>query len=126
MEQPGTQMVQVSKTLVNAGPYKSRSNDAKAENIFAGMEAHAIGNVNLEDLFMVYPNPTNQLLNINGAESGTFNIDVINVLGQTVYAESFSGRTQIDGSELDLLGWYSIRISDEKGISEVHRVLFTN
>jgi hypothetical protein len=125
MEQPGTQMVQVSKTLKNAGPYKSRAGDKKAQNIFAGMEEQAISAENLNDQFLVYPNPTNQLMNIAGAESGTFNLDVINVLGQVVYSETFTGRTQIDGDQLDLLGWYSVRISDEQGASEVHRVLFT-
>lgn len=61
----------------------------------------------------VYPNPTEGLVRVNIKEQGKYAIEVMNVLGETVYTSTTLGSTSIDLSAFDA-GVYVIRVSTDE------------
>ena len=68
----------------------------------------------------VFPNPTNGVVNVRTENSGTHQVEVVNVLGAVVAQTSFAGSTTLDLSTF-AKGVYSVRIFNEEA-SMVERV----
>ncbi|MGS2726047.1 T9SS type A sorting domain-containing protein [Psychroserpens sp. BH13MA-6] len=67
------------------------------------------------NVISVYPNPTSNTLYINGLQNGTSNIQIYDVLGQTVLTSEFMSNTGLDISELHR-GMYFIQIENTNDI----------
>ena len=91
-----------------------KSNDFGSGIIDALAAVNAIGNIGVgeidENEFVVYPNPTNGIINVNA--NGLKNILVFNALGQKVYE---TVENQIDLSQLGT-GLFMLRIEAETGV----------
>jgi hypothetical protein len=73
---------------------------------------------------MVYPNPTNGILNIDNPSTGSFGYEVINITGKTVMSRSniTGNTTKLNMSGL-AKGMYIISVTSE-GKSTKHKVVF--
>jgi len=84
-------------------------------------------NYSNNDLFRIYPNPTNQYINLdceNCPENEGFNINIHNMLGQVVYYNHFQSLpTQLELNEVFNSGIYYISIQFEKSGKSVTRKL---
>ena len=91
-----------------------KSNDFGSGIIDALAAVNAIGHIGVgeidENEFVVYPNPTNGIINVNA--NGLKNILVFNALGQKVYE---TVENQIDLSQLGT-GLFMLRIEAETGV----------
>jgi hypothetical protein len=68
----------------------------------------------------VYPNPSNGIVNISTSRAGKLFIDVMNIVGEVVMTNTFTGVTSMDLSGF-ASGVYTVRVSDGTN-SSVHRV----
>ena len=73
----------------------------------------AIDETVVDNSVIVYPNPTNGLLNVSGC--GTMHISVSNMLGQTLLKTTAEDNASVDLSRLEA-GMYLIRIETENGV----------
>lgn len=72
---------------------------------------------------LVYPNPSNSIMNIDFAKEGQYQIQLYNTLGILYWTEvSHSSSTSIDLSELPV-GVYFVRVENEKGIQGIQRIV---
>ncbi len=72
--------------------------------------------------FNVYPNPNNGIFNISTSSTANQEIEIQNVLGQTVYSRLINGNTQIDISNYEK-GIYSISLTNENGVSSTKKII---
>lgn len=74
----------------------------------------SVGTTNLSDGFSVYPNPTNNVININNSNANNTikNVSLINVIGKTVYSNT--SLQPIDVSNFSK-GLYILRIEAQDG-----------
>ena len=68
----------------------------------------------LSSKLLVYPNPTNGLLHVEG--EGTMCVSVINNLGQTIMETTVEGNATLDLSRFGS-GMYFVRFETEKGVT---------
>ncbi|TNF30545.1 MAG: T9SS type A sorting domain-containing protein, partial [Bacteroidetes bacterium] len=61
----------------------------------------------------VFPNPSEGLIQINVKDQGVYNVEVVNVLGETIYVGAMNGNTSVDLSSYTA-GVYMVRVSTEK------------
>ncbi len=78
--------------------------------------------INEEELVnvSVYPNPTEGLVNIFMGETGTYNVEVFNVIGERVHTGNFTNNTVLDLSG-NAQGVYMVHISNDKA-SSIQRI----
>ena len=77
-----------------------------ADNVGIGETAELSG-------ISIYPNPTEGVIRINIEETATYNIDVVNVLGEVVYTSTVSSNTSFDLNDFGA-GVYVVRVSTEE------------
>jgi hypothetical protein len=95
-------------------------------------DPNAVGMVSVNEFekgnYSIYPNPNNGTFNlsINNNESGNLNLNVQNVLGQSVYAETLNNvsklNKQINLSNLES-GIYTVTITDVNGLSSTEKII---
>ena len=61
----------------------------------------------------LFPNPSNGVLSINIAKTGVFQLELLNVLGQTVWSQNIPSNTQIDISHLKP-GVYTLQLRNNQ------------
>ncbi|MBP7515578.1 MAG: T9SS type A sorting domain-containing protein [Flavobacteriales bacterium] len=61
----------------------------------------------------LFPNPTSGLVNVNFTVQGSYNVELINALGETVATQRLNGTSTVDLSGL-AKGVYSVRISNKE------------
>lgn len=71
-------------------------------------QATAVNEINASNTFLIYPNPTHSILNIEVKEPTK--ISIVNVLGEVVKTETISGASKLDVSNLNT-GVYFIKDS---------------
>ncbi|HNK84374.1 MAG TPA: T9SS type A sorting domain-containing protein [Flavobacteriales bacterium] len=76
-------------------------------NAAVGMDENSLEGVG------IWPNPTDGVLNVNVRETGTYRVDVMNSLGQTVSTQRMNGSSKVDLGGL-AKGVYSVRVSTDK------------
>ena len=78
--------------------------------------------INEEELVnvSVYPNPTEGLVNIFMGETGTYNVEVFNVIGERVHTGNFTNNTVLDLSG-NAQGVYMVHISNDQA-SSIQRI----
>jgi hypothetical protein len=62
----------------------------------------------------VYPNPTNGLVNVKMTNSGSYSLEVVNVLGEVVYAANTSSSLALNLTRFGK-GVYTLQVSNEIG-----------
>jgi len=83
-----------STYLVTLVAYGTCTNDTATMSI--SPTPLSISEPNLTDLFKVYPNPTSGLVSINISKQIPYNIEVLDVLGKTIYNTQANGSTQLN------------------------------
>ena len=61
----------------------------------------------------LFHNPTSGLVNVNFTVQGSYNVELINALGETVATQRLNGTSTVDLSGL-AKGVYSVRISNKE------------
>lgn len=73
----------------------------------------------------VYPNPSNDVVNINSSEAISA-VEVYNTLGELVYTESYSANSQLHTTQINLNnmpgGIYMVQVLTTNGQTEVSRI----
>jgi len=80
-----------------------------------------------EDNFTLFPNPSNGLVNVEIEQEGTFNLIIVNPMGQQVYQQRVQGKQLIvDLKALNLsAGIYLFKLMHEQsGISEHKKIIY--
>ena len=95
-------------------------------------DPNAVGMVSVNEFekgnYNIYPNPNNGTFNlsIKNSESTDLNVNIQNVLGQSVYSEALNNvsqlNKQINLSNLDS-GIYTVIISDKNGLSSSEKII---
>jgi len=73
-------------------------------------EVHELAGIN------VYPNPTNGILNITAGESGKYQVEVLNILGEVIATDNFTNNLTMDLSAF-AAGMYNVRISTADAVA---------
>jgi bilirubin oxidase len=74
-----------------------------------------ISNLDLENNFSIYPNPTNDYLNINSPDNKIFSLNVFNSLGVKIYSSQASANLKLQTSNF-ANGIYFIQIKSDNNI----------
>ncbi len=75
-----------------------------------------LGIMEFEDSdILIYPNPSNGIINLNISKIGLFELEMVNLLGQTVFSQFIQGFDRIDISGLNS-GVYILRLNYNKQI----------
>jgi hypothetical protein len=69
----------------------------------------------IENDLAVYPNPAHDIVSIKSKNVGIKNVKIINMLGETMYNEDYSGSEYFVNTGSYMRGFYFIIISDDKG-----------
>ena len=80
------------------------------DNTISVNEAPVLDNVN------VFPNPTNDILNITTGEADNYQVEMINMLGEVVLTDNFTQNLVLDVNGF-AKGLYNVRISSENGVA---------
>lgn len=111
--QPGDAGLIYIANGMNAGLFGNGNAPAlrlSLDNTISVNEAPVLENVN------VYPNPTNDILNITTGEADNYQVEMINMLGEVVLTDNFTQNLVLDVNGF-AKGLYNVRISSEKGVA---------
>jgi hypothetical protein len=61
----------------------------------------------------IYPNPFNDIINIELPDAEEYQVTIFDLLGKVVYHEKFNGKTIVDKSEIGKQGVYIVRITSQ-------------
>lgn len=90
-------------------------------NIITGIDTPintAVASVRIDSDVKIYPNPSNGLVTVEALSNKSFNVEVVNALGQVVYQQSaVKGKKVIDLGDRTK-GMYFLFVTDETGISK--------
>lgn len=77
--------------------------------------------------FSLYPNPTKRKFNIKFEDYlSTFNLSIINNLGQTIYNRDFKNIQNLEINCNFLNGLYAVLITDENGVTTTKKLVINN
>lgn len=79
----------------------------------------------LENRVNIYPNPFNQLINIDlGEYNSSINLEIVNSIGQTLQSHKYENSTQLEISTAHFSqGIYFINLTNEKGDTRTFKVI---
>jgi hypothetical protein len=61
----------------------------------------------------VYPNPSEDIINIESERPGEFRVIILDLLGKEVFSDNFRGKIVLNKSDIGRPGVYIIRITGE-------------
>lgn len=121
IDEMSVQRIQVSKAIKNANSGLKARQEESPNDIFAGMDLNELDNL---EKFTIFPNPAQNVLNVNVVGKDKYRYLITNVLGGFVIGGSFTESIQINTEKLK--GIYFVEIIDSFGRNNVKKVVVNN
>ena len=74
--------------------------------------------IETEQTFGIYPNPSNGFITINGIENATYQAQILDMTGRVVFQQQINGQTAGVQLNIEALakGYYTLQLSNEQGV----------
>ena len=122
LNNPGFDYTNDINTLVTNGQIVAASGksilvsyDGTDQTMVTASATASVNDINANNYFKIYPNPTEGLINVKFTNAGSYSLEVVDVLGATVYSAVAQSSTTIDLTEF-AKGVYTVKVSDQLGV----------